>query len=179
MNSKGFFEIDAWNMLDWAPMDTPNSCVVTHQNMWLVEALRRSATMAELLGKNDDASTYRQRADALKEAINLHLWDEDQQGYVDCIHKDGTSSPTFSQQTQTVAYLCDIVPDRKCGLLEKYLAQVPDSWVNVGSPFMMAFTIEALAKTGNTQTILDLIRLSFCLISPGSCRSTAGMLTKM
>ncbi|MCL5103612.1 MAG: glycoside hydrolase family 78 protein [Armatimonadetes bacterium] len=158
MNSKGLFEIDAWNMLDWAPMDTPDSGVVTHQNTWLVEALRRSAKMADLLGKHDDASTYRQQADALKTAINTHLWDEGRQGYLDCIHKDGTPSPTFSQQTQTVAYLCDIVPDGRRDLFEKYLTQVPDGWVKVGSPFMMAFTIEALARTGNTQAILDLIR---------------------
>ncbi|MHB9038594.1 MAG: family 78 glycoside hydrolase catalytic domain, partial [Armatimonadota bacterium] len=110
MNSQGLFEIDAWNMLDWAPMDTPERGVITHQNIWLVEALRRSATMALALGEPGDASSATQMADALRDAINRHLWNDERQAYVDCIHEDGTPSTIFSQQTQTIAYLCDIVP---------------------------------------------------------------------
>ncbi len=158
INGQGLLEIEAWNMLDWAPMDTPRSGVVTHQNMWLVEAWRRSARIARILGNDAEAQLYLQWAEELKRAINTHLWDEQKQAYIDCIHADGRRSAVISQQTQTVAYLCDIVPDDKRSLFERYLTEVPDAWVKVGSPFMMAFTIEALEKAGDIAHILQLIR---------------------
>jgi alpha-L-rhamnosidase len=161
MNDKGLFEIKAWNMLDWAPMDNPDSGVVAHQNMWQVEALRKSARMAEVLGKSDDAKTYMQWAEELKNAINTHLWDNGKQAYIDSIHEDGVRSTTFSQQVQTVAYLCDIVPEDKKELVKKYITEVPEGWVTIGSPFMMAFTLEALGKAGtgeDVQNIMNLIR---------------------
>lgn len=158
INGQGLLEIEAWNMLDWAPMDTPRTGVVTHQNMWLVEAWRRSAQMARVLGNEAEAQLYLQWAEELKEAINTHLWDEAKQAYIDCIHADGRRSTVISQQTQTVAYLCDIVPEQKRALFERYLTDVPDGWVRVGSPFMMAFTIEALERAGDIGRVLALIR---------------------
>ncbi|MEJ5253409.1 MAG: family 78 glycoside hydrolase catalytic domain, partial [Armatimonadota bacterium] len=158
INGQGLLEIEAWNMLDWAPMDTPRTGVVTHQNMWLVEAWRRSAKMARVLGNEAEAQMYLQWAEELKQAINQHLWDVEKQAYIDCIHADGRRSTVISQQTQTVAYLCDIVPEEKRALFERYLTDVPEDWVRVGSPFMMAFTIEALEKAGDVGRILALIR---------------------
>ena len=158
-NSDGLFELeDAWNLLDWAPMDTPRTGVVTHQNMLQVLALRRSAKVAEVLGKTDDAELYRKWADELKSAINKHLWEESKQAYIDCIHDDGSRSTVISQQTQTIAYLCDIVPKDKSDLFAKYLTDVPEGWVTIGSPFMMAFTLEALDKAGDVGRAIELVR---------------------
>lgn len=114
--------------------------------------------MARILGNTAEAELYLRWAEELKTAINTHLWDEEKQAYIDCIHADGRRSSVISQQTQTVAYLCDIVPDGKRALFEKYLTDVPEDWVHVGSPFMMAFTIEALEKAGDIGRILQLIR---------------------
>lgn len=163
-NSQGLLEIQAWNMLDWAPMDIPSEGVVAHQNMWLVEVWRRTAAMAEQLGHQQDAATWRRWADDLKEAINRHLWDEEKQAYVDCLHKDGTRSSVISQQTQVIAYLCEVVPEAKRALFEKYLVEVPEGWVQIGSPFMMTFLLEALAKAGNYKQILHLIRQGWGLM---------------
>ncbi|MHB9036210.1 MAG: alpha-L-rhamnosidase-related protein [Armatimonadota bacterium] len=158
INAQGLFEIQAWNLLDWAPMDTPSSGVVSHINMWLVEALRRSANIARVLGENGDASSAMTMAAALRDAINRYLWNDEKQAYIDCIHEDGTHSTVFSQQTQTIAYLCDIVPPERREHFERYLTDVPHDWVNVNSPFMMAFTFEALEKAGDIGSILELIR---------------------
>jgi hypothetical protein len=80
------------------------------------------------------------------------------QAYIDSTHSDGVRSSITSQQTQTVAYLCDIAPTEKHELFERYLTDVPEGWTTVGSPFMMAFTIEALEKAGDRSRILNLIR---------------------
>lgn len=158
INKDGLFEIEAWNFLDWAPMDAPESGVVTHQSMWLVESLRRSAEIARVLGNFEDKSMFKKQADALNNAIIEHMWDDENEAFIDCIHEDGTRSKVFSQQTQTVAYLCNVIPDGKSDRLVHYLTDVPEGWVKIGSPFMTAFTIEALYKAGNVVSILSLIR---------------------
>ncbi len=158
LNRDGLLEIEAWNMLDWAPMDTPWAGVVTHQNAWLVEALRRTASLAEVLGETADAERYRAMAESLKAAINAHLWSDEHQAYIDSIHADGTRSPVVSQQTNTVAYLCDVATLERLPLIERYVREVPEGWVRIGSPFMMFFTFEALARLGDFETMLEITR---------------------
>ncbi|MDW8099081.1 MAG: family 78 glycoside hydrolase catalytic domain [Anaerolineae bacterium] len=158
LNQDGLLEIQAWNMLDWAPMDTPSAGVVTHQNAWLVEALRRTAYLAEILGETTEAKRYSMMAESLKAAINTYLWSEEHQAYIDSIHADGTRSPVVSQQTNTVVYLCDVATPERLPLIERYVREVPEGWVRIGSPFMMFFTFEALAKMGDFETILEITR---------------------
>jgi glycogen debranching enzyme len=94
-------------MLDWAPMDTPDSGVVTHQNALLVKALKDVAYISEVLGKKEDMDYLLRFADNLKDAINRHLWDEEHKAYIDSIHSDRQRSKVISQQTNTIVYLCD------------------------------------------------------------------------
>ncbi len=154
----GLFEIEAWNMLDWAPMDTPRKGVVTHQNAILVEAYRRAATMALWLGKGDDAKEFEALAQKVEDAINEHLWDEQRQAFIDAIHADGRRSQVFSVQTQTMVYLCDAVTDERRPIIRRYLYDKPEGFVWFGSPFALFFLLEAYAKDGEFQRILDIIR---------------------
>jgi hypothetical protein len=154
----GLFEIEAWNMLDWAPMDTPRKGIVTHQNAMLVEAYRRAATMALLLGKSEDAKEFEALAQKVEDAINEHLWDEQRQAFIDCIHADGRRSQVFSVQTQTIVYLCDAVTDERRPIIRRYLYDKPEGFVWFGSPFALFFLLEVYAKDGEFQRILDIIR---------------------
>ena len=154
----GLFEIEAWNMLDWAPMDTPRKGIVTHQNAMLVEAYRRAATMALWLGRSDDAREFEALAQTVEDAINEHLWDEERQAFVDCLHADGRRSQVFSVQTQTMVYLCDAVTDERRPIVRRYLYDKPEGFVWFGSPFALFFLLEAYAKDGEFQRIVDLIR---------------------
>jgi len=161
LNEDGLLEIKAWNMLDWAPMDTPNQGVVTHQNAWLVKALRETASLAKALGGTnaaEDCQRFTAAADRLKEAINRHLWSEERQAFVDCRRADGTLSPVVSQQTNTVVYLCDCVEGERKELLARYVKEAPTGWVTIGSPFMMFFSFEALAKQGCFDKIVQWTR---------------------
>lgn len=162
-DARGLFSIKAWNMLDWAAMDTPGEGVVSHQNMWAVLAYERSADLADSVGQAADATAWRLWASELRAAINTHLWDEETQAYVDCLRPDGTAK-VFSQQTQVVAYLCEVVPEARVPIVEKYLVDVPDGWVQVGSPFMMAFVLESLAKSGDYTSLINLIRSGWGLM---------------
>jgi hypothetical protein len=158
IRADGLFEIEAWNMLDWAPMDTPGAGVVSHQNAMLVEAYRRSAKMARWLGKEDDAVRFEALAERVKQAINEHLWDDKRGAYVDSIHADGKRSDTFSVQTQTIIYLCDAATEARKRIIRDHIYGRPDNFVWFGSPFALFFLMEAYAEDGEVQRILDLVR---------------------
>ncbi|MCX7925106.1 MAG: trehalase family glycosidase, partial [Fimbriimonadales bacterium] len=158
LNSDGLLEISAWNMLDWAPMDTPGEGVVSHQNMWLVRVWDDTAKLADLLGEATLAQTWRQWATDLRAAINKHLWNEPKRAYTDCLKRDGSQSPVFSIQTQVVALLCDVPTPERRAILEGYLGNPPDGFVRIGSPFMTAFLLETLYNLDRRQEILGRIR---------------------
>lgn len=158
INKDGLLEITAWNMLDWAPMDTPNSGVVTHQNALLVKALRDIAYLSDILRKDEDKIYLLNFADKLKKAINDHLWDDDSKAFIDSIHIDGRKSNVLSQQTNTIVYLCDCADDEKKKFLERYLLEPPEHFVKIGSPFMSFFYFEALAKINKIDNILENIK---------------------
>ncbi|MFP4250577.1 MAG: alpha-L-rhamnosidase C-terminal domain-containing protein [Armatimonadota bacterium] len=156
-NEDGLLEIAAWNMIDWAAMDTPRDGVVTHNNAWLVEALRRGAMMSERVGE-DDGEEFEAAAVELAAAINEHLWDEDAEAYIDSIHADGTRSEVFSQQTQTVCYLCEVVTDERMPAVKQHVYDPPEEFIEIGSPFFMFFSCEALSKLGLYETIVAWVR---------------------
>ncbi|MBC7319703.1 family 78 glycoside hydrolase catalytic domain [bacterium] len=164
INEKGLLEITAWNMLDWAPMDTPNSGVVTHQNALLVKALRDVAYISEVLGRNEDRDYLLRFADSLKEAINRYLWDEGNKAYIDSIHNDGSYSKVISQQTNIIVYLCDCAEGERKELLERYLINPPEHFVKIGSPFMSFFYFETLTKINRIDKILEDIRRDWGLM---------------
>ena len=158
IRSDGLFEIEAWTMLDWAPMDTPSKGIVTHQNAILVEAYRRSAIIARLVGRETDAKEFETLAGKVRRAINQHLWDEQKGAYVDALHPDGTRSKTFSLQTQTMIYLCDAAEENRKSIVHRHIYEWPGDFTRFGSPFALAFLIEAYAKDGEVQKALDIIR---------------------
>ncbi len=160
INSGGLLEINGWNLLDWAPIDQPNSGVVTHQNMLLVHALRQTAVMARLTGAEGDDWCLEQ-AERLEEAINGSLWSEERKAYLDCIHSDGKKSKNFSMQTQVIALLTGVANKEREGLLVSYLSDVPEGFVPIGSPFMSFFYYEVLMKYGRIRHMLDDMRANY------------------
>ena len=157
-NEQGLLERAGWNLLDWAPFEQPGDGVVTPQNMFLVKALRDAAELGEAAGDGDEAARFRAEADRLAERIDRLLWDDARSAYVDCLRKGGTPSETVSMQTHIVAYLCDIASGERKRLIERYLIEPPASFVPAGSPFMLFFYYEALAKLGRVDVMIDDIR---------------------
>lgn len=158
IDKRGLLSIVAWNMLDWAPMDTPGSGVVTHQNALLVKALRDTAYLAEVLGRREDTDYLLGFAERVKGAINEYLWSDEKRAYIDSIHADGKPSPVVSLQTNAVVYLCDCAEGDRKALIEGYLLNPPEGFVKIGSPFMSFFYFEALMKLGRLGDVLDNIR---------------------
>jgi hypothetical protein len=161
-DERGLLNMKGWNLLDWAPIDQPRDGVVTHQNMFLVQALRKAVELADAAGVSpEESSDFNGAARTLELAINEHLWSDEKQAYLDCIHADGRRSAIFSMQTQVVAYLCGIAQGDRKEKLDSYLAQPPEGFVRIGSPFMSFFYYEALALSGRFAHMLDDIRTNY------------------
>jgi len=161
IDENGLFNVKGWNLLDWSPIDQPNEGVVTHQNLFLAQTLRVAAEMGELSGDAEGAARYREASDQLAAAINEHLWNEEKQAYIDCIHADGRRSSVLSMQTQVVASLTGVAQGERKRKMDAYLFSTPTNFVQIGSPFMSFFYYEALAKVGGVSVILDDIRKNY------------------
>ena len=158
INDQNLLDIEAWNMLDWAPMDTPNRGIVTHQNCLAVLALRQVAELARSLEQKGRAQRWDALAERMSVAINDHLWDEEKSAYVDCIHADGTRSDVFSQQTHTMAYLSGVPEDERTDRCLTIATDPPENFVTAGSPFFMFFVLEALTQAEKYDELLGTIR---------------------
>lgn len=161
LDERGLLFMHGWNFLDWAAMDQPRHGVVTPQNMFLVQALRAAADLAEVIGQHQQSVKYRIASESLCDSINRELWSAEQQAYLDCIHADGRRSEIFSMQTQVVALICGIAKGEQQSKLESYLQAPPVSFVPIGSPFMSFFYYEALSRTEQIETILEDIRKQY------------------
>ncbi|GLX67070.1 family 78 glycoside hydrolase catalytic domain [Paenibacillus glycanilyticus] len=164
VNADGLLEMRGWNLLDWAPIDQPNEGIVTHQNLFLVKTLRQAALMAESAGQASEGKPLKERASRLAQAINVHLWDQERDAYLDCIHADGRRSDIYSMQTQVVALLSGVAEGDRQDKLESYLIEPPASFVQIGSPFMSFFYYEALEAMGRVPRMLDDIRRNYGLM---------------
>lgn len=158
LDSRGLLDIHAWNMFDWAQMDTPNDGIVTHQICLAVQGLKQAAALASLL----DNAGLRDRWSALAEktarSVDEHLWSDKRQAYVDSIHKDGRVSDTFSQQTQTAAYISGVATGERARRCREIIETPPEGFVTAGSPFYMFFVLEVFAREGRYDMMQQTIR---------------------
>ncbi len=161
INADGLFNLFAWNLFDWAPMDTPASAIVTHINCLLSQALLQTAELATDLGEIALAEKWTTAARGVANAVNSHLWSKEKRAYLDSIHKDGKPSPVFSQQTQTAAYISGVATaggGDRADRCREIVHNPPENFVKAGSPFFMFFLLEALVRENRFDALIDTIR---------------------
>jgi len=158
INDRGLFQYNAWNMFDWAPADTPADGTVTHLHCLAVMGLRQSADLAARLGDEDRARAWNGVADRLTEAVNRSLWSDERQAYVDCLRRDGTVSPVFSQQTQTAAFISGVASRERGRRCRQIIEEAPEGFITAGSPFYMFFVLEVLVRDGRYDLLQKTIR---------------------
>jgi len=203
-NDRGLFDQPgAWNLVEWGNNDLSPYGEVTANNVLLVRATRLTARMARALGRHAQADTYEQEAQARQDAVNRHCWDDTRRAYVDTVRdrwaydrylafwaSQGTAPMAFdtylgctrvSEQSNTLALLCDCVPpDRQEAVTAIVLrirdghhvpggpfartpgpppeTEAPGGIVAVGSPFFLFFSLGALFKLGRADDALKVIR---------------------
>lgn len=158
VGADGLFRLHAWNLFDWAAMETPSDGTVTHVNCLAVLALRDAAELAAWLGRPREARAWRRLARSIGGAVNRHLWDEADRAYADCRHAGGRTGAVRSQQTQAAALLAGVATGARARRCRVLVATPPEGFVRAGSPFFVFFQLELLARARDGQAMLDLIR---------------------
>ena len=154
----GLIDLHAWNLFDWADMDTPADAKVCHVNCFAVRGLEDTANLAEKMNQHERARSWRAMAQSLREATDRAFWSENERAYRDCIRVDGAPSDVFSQQTQTAAYLAGIGDRDRASRCRALITDPPPHFVVSGSPFFLFFVFEVLAEEGETGEMLEQIR---------------------
>lgn len=154
----GLFSIQAWQFFDWIGLDNGHR-IVTHNNTFLVDALRLGARMAQVAGDAAAAARFQTATEKLMARINEHLWNETRGAYVDSIHNNGVRSEKLSRQINTLALLHGVVPAaRQARVLPIVLGERTAEIVQFGSPFATLYLLEWLGETGRIGPMLDVIR---------------------
>ncbi len=154
----GAFNISAWNMIDWAPMDIHNQGVMTAQQGLLAYCFEIFEKMALRLHK-EEVNLFNEEKLRLLTYLDKKLWLEEKQEFVDgYTHKYGLSK-TVGMQTHVMLYQYNLIKDeRKKEIVLRKILNKPNHWIDVGSPFMLFYLFNIYNKQGNTQRILDEIR---------------------
>jgi len=164
ITERGLIKTDAWSLLDWAPLDTPTKGEVSHTSMFFIKCAYIVSELAKLIGKTDDIKGYLTTAKKMKISVNKYLWSEKDNAFIDSIHDDGSLSKVISQQTNTIAYLCDCIDNKREEIIKKIITEPGKKVVKTGSPFFLFFVLEALSKSGQMQYALNLIREKYGLM---------------
>ena len=129
-------------------MDTVMRAVINH---WAWADFDVMAKMAEAVGNTVDQDLYRQRADALKTAINTRLINASGV-YVDGLFADGRASAHASQHANMFPLALGIVPPEHRASV---IARVKELKMRVGMVTVL-FLVRAVGESGDGPHLVDL-----------------------
>ncbi len=210
MSSRGLFVSDgAWNLIEWAENDLLMCGEVTASSVWLCKLYRVFAEVAEDFGESDLANKYLSLSDKLSDAVNKYCWNREAEGYCDSVRdeygynlyleffaKNNLTPVSYdvfkkyeriSDQTNTICYLCDCVPEERMASVKKIICRVEnpdykyhhttprenavkvnrgeyhgiDDITPIGSPFFLYYTLDALLRMGHTEAFFDVVKRSY------------------
>ncbi len=160
IDERGLLDIRAWNFCDWAPMDTPGAGVVTHNQGWLVLALKSLEKASARLGDLRTPQQCKKVISKVTEACNKYLWDEERKAYVDALRKGRAGERRFSLQTQCVLCLADIPRggrrERLLGLLRE--GSKAQGFVGFGTPYFYFYLLELYEREGEFFRLLETVK---------------------
>ena len=140
----------------------------TSLNALLYKSLTAMAELAEVMGENNSAAQWLDIAQKVKTAINVHLWSEEKQCYIDSL------DDFVAQDANVFAILFDVADGErrqkalntmKERLWSPYGSTILDSYVphtrggnTTVSPFMSALEAMVRFENGQPEDALELIR---------------------
>jgi alpha-L-rhamnosidase len=152
------FALNAWNMIDWAPMDVPDNGLIAHQNALFVMACRALAEAAGALGLAQDTENLTAWADQVSQTARRRFWCPENHAFRDSLLPDGAPSTVFSVQTQLFMYMSGIAVADQKDSLERALTNPPAHFVEIESPFIRHFYYEVLLGWNRQIDIIQDIR---------------------
>jgi alpha-L-rhamnosidase len=157
------------NFVDWSIVDgriprqnkqneIQQSALLT---LYFVHSIDCAVNMYIQIGENDKADKWESIAKGIKKAIYVNCWDEESQ-----LFKDYPNQNIFSQHTNLLAILCDLVnPEQQKDLLNRILSF--DKFDEMASSYFSFFLFKAMQKTGQEDLFLENLDFWYNFIDRG------------
>jgi hypothetical protein len=131
-------------------------------NLMYLQALRHASALCDLLGLQQPATRYAQKAGGLQATIERGFFDPKVKAWRDLYDPAATSQgDSTSQHANALAVSLNLKPDTHAGIARDVLMRplsLRRSKVVAASPPFYGWVLEALAATGQRAEVLDVIR---------------------
>jgi alpha-L-rhamnosidase len=149
-----------WVFLDWADLHkSPYSAVM---NLMYLQALRRAADVAQILGEEAHQQRWSQRAAHVEAMIDKFFWDPEESCWRDGFDiAKGERVEKISQQANTLGILLNLHPEHHAAIARERLykpAKAKRSKIVTGSPFFYAYVLEAMIQAGLRKEAIEIIK---------------------
>jgi alpha-L-rhamnosidase len=148
-------DVPHWLFVDWADVETAGESASV--NALYHGALVSAAELADALGHRGWSREYRTLAERVRSGMRKYLWDEETKCFRDAWRESGVS-PKISEQANCWAVsfkvadgdLADSVLE---GVFDRHCATV-----RTGTPYFGFYVLDALAKRGRHERVLEFVR---------------------
>ncbi|WP_294546524.1 trehalase family glycosidase [uncultured Bacteroides sp.] len=113
------------------------------------------AGFSEKWGDRKAAKHYRQKAEALKDSIMKHFWDEEQGVFINGYGKNGKQDKTVSHHAQYWAILADIFPEERYDALFERLPRI--AWYKDYVSYEKGYEFIAYSKAGRIREMWNFL----------------------
>lgn len=145
------------NFIDWSntkgsiPHASSSDEIIqsTLLNLYYAHSLDCAVHLYQNTGRTEQAKKWENIAQRIKQAVYTSCWDEKKQ-----LFKDYPDKKIYSQQTNIMAILCDVVsPEMQVKLLKKIL--VYDKFDEMASSYFSYYLFKAMQKTNQEEQFLN------------------------
>lgn len=156
VSEDGLFVVNAWNLIDWAEIDTPVGYAITAYQGMLAHCFGKGSSFAAYMNCAEDQEFFSRMECRMKKILDEKMWDEEKQMFADAWHPEKGFSSTCSIQTHSLLMLFHAIIDpAKKEIIRGYMTNLPDNFVRAGSPFMLYYYYDATAAEGNVKEVLE------------------------
>jgi alpha-L-rhamnosidase len=157
------------NFIDWSntkgSLPRPNELREMRQSalltLYYAHTLDCTARLYRKIGLQERALHWEQLSQGIKVAVYTNCWDEKKQ-----LFRDYSDQEIFSQHTNIMAILCDVVPpSMQTGLLQRILNF--DGFEEMASSYFSFLLFEAMEKTENEHLYLENLDFWYNFIDRG------------
>ncbi|MEL0456035.1 amylo-alpha-1,6-glucosidase [Flavobacteriaceae bacterium SZ-1-7] len=156
-NQKGFLEPleGDWVFIDWAD-GLPKTGEVSFEQMLLLRSLEAMTVSAEIAGEDEDQNKYRKLANDLKLKLFDVFWD-DEENVMKHHRIDGQIQDMVTRYANMFGIFFNyFTEEQKQSVKEKVLLN--DNILQIRTPYMRFYELEALCAMGEQEFVLDEIR---------------------
>jgi hypothetical protein len=167
LNADGLIEAPlGWNFMDWVPTwqygipkdgDHGVSGLINAHLAWI---LKQAAELESICGEPELAALQRRRANELSTAVEQNFWSEDRG-----LLADDLNHTAWSEHTQCMAILGDLLPPAKLQRLTSGLLESPD--LARCTVYFQHYLFETYRKLGRTDLLIEHMGLWFDLKAQG------------